>query len=117
MTPLWLLVVFAVVAASYFASGVLIPLVFALFLAILLEPLVAWCEARGLRRNRGAVIVVLDFLLAAGVSVWACSQPFSTIVADMPQYSAKIRVAVSEFDRRARAFSNSTEMVHNALSP
>ena len=117
MTPLWLLVALAVVAASYFASDVLIPVVIALFLAVLLEPLVAWCAARGLGRGRGSVIVVLGFLLAAGTAVWACSQPFSKIVADMPQYSAKIRIAVSALDRRARHFEENTEMVHKALSP
>ena len=107
MTPLWLLVALALVAACSFASGVLIPLVISLFLAVLLEPLVAWVEARGPRRGRAAVLVVLGFLLAAGVSVWACSQPFSKIAADMPRYSAKIRTAVSAFDRRTRGFASS----------
>jgi predicted PurR-regulated permease PerM len=117
MTPLWLLVALAVVAASYLASGVLIPLVFALFLAVLLDPLVAWCDARGLRRGHGAVLVVLGFLFASGASIWVCSQPFSRIVADMPQYSEKIRAAASAFGRSARKFENGTEIVHKALSP
>ena len=106
MTPLWILVALAVTAACSFASGVLIPLVIALFLSVLLEPLVSWCEARGPRRGQAAVLVVIGFLLAAGVSVWACSQPFSRIAADMPRYSAKIRTAAYALDRRTREFTN-----------
>ena len=117
MTPLWLLVALALVAAAYVASGVLIPFVFALFLSVLLEPLVAWCAVHGLRRGRGAVLVVLGFLLVSGASIWACSQPFSKIVANMPQYSEKIRVAVSALGRGARKFEKGTEMVHHALTP
>lgn len=117
MAPLWILVALAITAASYFASGVLIPLLMAMFLAILLEPLVARLEDRGVRRGRGAVLVVLGFLLAAGVSVWACTQPFSRLAAAMPRYTAKIKLAGSEFDRRARTFADSADMVHDALRP
>jgi predicted PurR-regulated permease PerM len=117
MAPLWILVALALTGAAYFASGVLIPLLVSLFLAVLLEPLVAWCEARGLRRSRGAPLVVLAFLLAVAAAIWACSQPFSAIAADMPRYTAKIRVAVSAFDRRALRFTSSPELVHEALRP
>ncbi|HEX4049027.1 MAG TPA: AI-2E family transporter [Elusimicrobiota bacterium] len=116
MAPLWLVAALAVVAASYFASGVLIPLATALFLAILLDPLVSWCEARGLRRGRGSFLVVLAFLLGTGVLAWGCSQPFSRLLTDLPRYTAKIRLAAFEFDRRARAFATSTELVHRAMS-
>ena len=117
MAPLWILVALALTAASYYASGVLIPLLVSLFLAVLLEPLVAWCADRGLRRGLGAVLVVFGFLLAAGVSIWACSQPFSAIAADMPQYTAKIRVAVSEFDRRARKFEDGSATAPRGMRP
>ncbi len=53
------------------------------------------------------MLAVLVFLLAVCGGAWACSQPFSKIVADMPRYTAKIHAAVSEFDRRARTFASS----------
>ena len=106
MTPLWLLVALAVTASCSFASAVLIPLVIAMFLAVLLEPVVAWVAVRGPRRGRAAVLVVLGFVAAVGASVWACSQPFSKIAADMPRYSAKIRTAASALDRRTREYTN-----------
>ena len=117
MAPIWLLVAFALTAAFYFASGVLIPLVAALFLSVLLDPCVVWCEARGVRRSRSAILVVAGFLTVIGTSVWACSQPFSRIVADLPQYSEKIRLAASAFNGRVLKFERSAGMVHKALSP
>jgi predicted PurR-regulated permease PerM len=35
----------------------------------------------------------------------------------MPQYSEKMRLAVSAFDRRAQTFERNSELVHKALSP
>jgi predicted PurR-regulated permease PerM len=114
MNPLWILAAFAVAAAAYLGGAVLIPLACALFLAVLLEPFVAWCENKGLRRGRSAVLVVLLFLMAVGTAIWGCSQPFSRIVADLPQYSAKIRAGVSALERRARN-SDTGALVHRAL--
>ena len=49
----------------YFASPVLIPFVLALFLAVLLDPLVAFADERGVSRRWGAPIVTV--LFAAGM--------------------------------------------------
>lgn len=115
MSPLWFLVALSFAAAAYLAGAVLIPLLVSLFLAVLLEPVVAWCEVRGLRRGRAAPVVVAAFLLAAAAAIGACAQPFSAIVADMPRYTAKIRAAASEIDRRARLFEADNEMVPRSL--
>jgi predicted PurR-regulated permease PerM len=105
MNPLWILAVLAAIASAYFAGAVLIPLLFALFFAILLEPLVARLEARGLRRNFAAAAVVLAFLAAVGGAIWACGKPFSNIVTEMPQYRAKIRTAVSALERKTKSIT------------
>jgi predicted PurR-regulated permease PerM len=117
MDPQWLLVVFAVLAGFYFASGVLIPLVISFFLAVLLEPMVAWGESRGLRRNRSAALFVSAFFLLAVGAAWACSQPFSRIAADMSQYSSRIRAVASAVDRRTTTFEKDAEEVKKALRP
>jgi predicted PurR-regulated permease PerM len=110
MNPLWVLTALMGVAAAYFAGAVLIPLFFALFFSILLEPLVARLAARGLGRSYASAAVVLAFLLVVGGGIWACGKPFSNIVGQMPQYKAKIRVAVAEFDRKTRSITAGTGM-------
>ena len=101
MKPLWLLLALALAATAYFAGAVLIPLIFSLFFAILLEPLVAWCAVRGLGRNYASAAVVLVFIAAVGGAIFAAAQPFSRTVGEMPQYRLKIRAAASALERKA----------------
>lgn len=117
MTALWLLVVMALLAESYVAGEIFIPLIVSLFLAILLEPVVSWGQARGLRRGRLALACVLLFALAACGAIWACSQPFSKIVSDFPKYESKIRAGAAAVQRRVRPIQRSTDMVQKTLHP
>jgi predicted PurR-regulated permease PerM len=117
MPPLWILAALAFAAAAYYAGAVLIPLTVALFLSVLLEPVVAWCVERGLRRGRAAGLVVAGFLLVCAAAVWSSARPFSGIVSDMPSYSAKIRAGAAALGRRAPRFEEGRRLLLRALSP
>jgi predicted PurR-regulated permease PerM len=111
MAPLWLLAVLLSLAECYFAGAVLIPLLISFFLAILLEPLVAWGQRCGMSRPCGACVVVLVFFLAAAGTAWACSRPFSRIIADLPRYSSRIKSFTSVLERQTRRMQESAESV------
>ncbi|HXT01044.1 MAG TPA: AI-2E family transporter [Elusimicrobiota bacterium] len=105
MNPLWLLTAFAGIAVAYFAGVVLIPLLFALFFAILLEPLVARLAAWGLRRNHASAAVVIAFLVIVLGGIWGASRPFSNIAGQLPQYKEKFKTATVAFERKAKSLT------------
>lgn len=117
MSSWTLLAVLVLLAEAYFASGILIPLVVSFFLAVLLEPGVAWAERHGLRRSRGAVAAVVLFLLTFAAAVYGFAQPFTTVVDDLPRYASRIRAAAAVIDRRTHKFQKGTEAVQRALQP
>lgn len=117
MTALWLLVALALLAESAIAGEIFVPLVVSLFLAILLEPLVARAQVRGWRRNRASFAAVLVFMLAVFGVGWACSQPFSRIVGEFPQYRSKIRSVVVAVERKARPIRQGAAMVQSSKGP
>ncbi len=117
MAPLWLLAVLLFLAESYFAGAVAVPLLISFFLALLLEPLVAWAERRSIPRPWGACVVVFAFFLAASAAAWVFSRPFSRIVSDLPRYSSQIRSAMIAVELQARRFENSAESIEEAEPP
>lgn len=86
-------------AAGYFMPGICLVLVGSLFVAILLEPIPAWGERRGIGRKWGTALAMLVFLVTFAGAVWGCWQPIAKIWVDMPQYSEKIRSLRSTLDR------------------
>jgi predicted PurR-regulated permease PerM len=114
MAPLWVLAVLVLLAESYFAGAVLIPLVISLFLALLLDPLVVRAQRLGVPRPLGACVVVLGFFVVTTAAGWACARPFSRLLQDLPLYSLRIRSATSAVERQTRRMQKSAESVEGA---
>lgn len=105
------LVVIAVVVALAglrAATAVFLPVCIAYFAAVLLEPLVAWGERRGVARKLGALGAVAFFLIAVGLGLWVCYQPFAKLYADLPQYEDKLKAASARLERRAQSMTTKT---------
>lgn len=109
MRSLWLLASLATVAAAYFAGDVFIPIAVALFLSALLEPAVEWLERHGLARTWGATIALFGFLVLLGAVGWGCSQPFSRLAGELPQYSTKLKGILAAVERESRRLERSTQ--------
>lgn len=82
----------AVVAAMYFAADVLIPIAFALLVALLLAPAVDLLERRGLGRTPSVLIVVALSLLALGWTGYLVTSQVSDLAGRLPEYKDRIRV-------------------------
>jgi predicted PurR-regulated permease PerM len=115
MAPLWLLAVLVLLAESYFAGAVVIPLLISFFLALLLDPVVAWGQRRGIPRPWAACLVVIGFFFAAAAAGWTFSRPFSRIMADLPKYASRIKLATSAVERQTRKMQKSAESVEGAV--
>jgi predicted PurR-regulated permease PerM len=70
VTGLGFLAVTAAAAALYLASAVFLALACGLFLAVILEPLVAFCARRGLSRRHGAPLAVALLLVVIAGAPW-----------------------------------------------
>jgi predicted PurR-regulated permease PerM len=91
----------AVIYLLFQLGDVLLPFVLAAAIAYVLNPLVAFLEIRGLRRERAVLIVYLVLVCTAvGLAYLGFSaavQSTSTISADLPAYVQKLRAFVHRY--------------------
>src|SRR6185436_3562308 len=84
--------VVAVIAAMHFAQDVLIPIAFALLVALLLAPAVDLLERHGPGRVPSVLGVVALAILALGWTGWLVTSQVSDLAGRLPEYKDRIRV-------------------------
>ena len=92
-TPRFVLLasVCVVVAALYFAQGVLIPLALATLLTFLLSPLVQRLERWRLHRVPSVIVVVVLAFGVLGVLGWVVVDQVMSLARDLPAYKDNIK--------------------------
>ena len=85
-----------VFACLYFARDVLIPVAFAMLLALALTPLVTVVQRRGVPRVAAVVLVVVLVFSALGVVLWILGQQVSALAGDLPRYRHNIREKIAD---------------------
>jgi predicted PurR-regulated permease PerM len=85
-----IVLVFAVVAALYFAREVLIPLAFALTLSFLLTPAVTFLEKLRMGRVLPVILTVLISMVAGGWITWILASQLVDVASQLPTYRQNI---------------------------
>ncbi len=85
-----IVLVFAVVAALYFAREILIPLAFALTLSFLLTPAVTFLEKLRMGRVLPVVLTVLISMVAGGWITWILASQLVDVASQLPTYRLNI---------------------------
>src|SRR5580704_17610722 len=80
----------AVIAILYLARGILIPLVFAIILALVLSPAVSWLHKLGLGRLPSALLLMLVSIAIAGGVSFVIFNELVEVVNDLPSYQQNI---------------------------
>ena len=80
----------ALVFALQWAQRFFIPLLFGIFIAYTLNPLVVWLERLRVARVVGAALVLVVILVAAGAVIPTLQGQFQTIVEELPAATHKI---------------------------
>jgi predicted PurR-regulated permease PerM len=97
LRPLIILAGLALVFACLrLAREVLIPVAFAMLLALVLTPLVAAVQRRGLHRIAAVVLVVFLVFSALGALGWMFAQQVNALANDLPRYRHNIRQKVAD---------------------
>lgn len=79
-----------VVGSLYFAQAVLIPIVLAILLAFLLNPLVSFLQNKGVGQTLAVILVVaLTFSLLVGIG-WILSSQTKLLLKELPQYRGNL---------------------------
>lgn len=119
-----LLAFLAVGAILYFAAAAFIPVVLALFLALLLSPAVDALQRMRLPRTAAAAIVVLAIILAGAAVVDAISAPAKQWFARAPQTIHKIelrirpvRAVIAQVDAVTQRAGQLAQGPHAAAAP
>ena len=79
-----------VVTCLYWAQTVFIPVALAVFLTVLLAPLVAVLQRRGLRRLPSVLLVVMLAAAVLGGGVWLVTAQIASLAGEVPKYTENI---------------------------
>jgi len=80
-----------VIAAIYFAQGVLIPIALAVLLSFLLSPVCDWLERRGLARIPSVMITAALCFSFLAMLVWTAFIQINELAPNLPEYQNNIR--------------------------
>src|SRR5271154_1902403 len=80
----------AVIAILYVARAILIPLVFAIVLAMVLSPAVSWLQKLGLGRFPSVLLIMVVSIAIAGGAGWVIFNELVEVVNDLPSYQQNI---------------------------
>lgn len=94
--PLRLIAVVAVVFILRYAREVLIPLVLALFLSYLLDPIVDWMEERKIPRRLGAAVVMIAVVLGIGATAYTLGRQGEALLEELPAAAQQFRQSLRE---------------------
>jgi predicted PurR-regulated permease PerM len=94
--------VFAVVAALYFAREILIPLAFALTLSFLLTPVVTFLEKLRMGRVLPVILTVLISIGVGGWITWIIANQLVDVASQLPTYRQNIHVKIETLRNRGK---------------
>ena len=80
-----------VVTCLYWAQTVFIPVALAVFLTVLLAPLVAALQRRGLRRLPSVFLVVMLAAALLGGGIWLVTAQVTSLAGEVPKYTENIK--------------------------
>ena len=80
-----------VVAALYLGRNIFVPLALAVLLTLLLGPVVAYLERRGLQRVPAVLSAALLSFLLIGLVGWAVATQVTNLLDDLPRHKADMR--------------------------
>ena len=90
------LFIFASVGALSFAQAFFIPVVFAVFLALIFSPIRRFLGRLGIGPGFAAAIIMTVFCLAAVTTLYVISNSLATILSDEPQIMNRIQARLQE---------------------
>ena len=83
-----------VVSCLYWAQAVFIPVALAVFLTVLLAPLVTALQRRGLRRLPSVLLVVMLAAAVLGGVVWLVTAQVTSLAGEAPKYTENIKAKI-----------------------
>ena len=83
-----------VVSCLYWAQTIFIPVALAVFLTVLLAPLVTALQRRGLRRLPSVLLVVMLAAAVLGGGVWLVTAQVTSLAGEVPKYTENIKEKV-----------------------
>ena len=97
-----ILLMFAVVAALFFAREILIPLAFALTLSFLLTPAVTFLEKLRMGRVLPVILTVLISMAAGGWITWIIANQLVDVASQLPTYRQNIHAKIETLRNRGK---------------
>lgn len=111
------LFVFATISALSFAQAFFIPVVFALFLALIFSPIRRGLGRLGIGPAAAAAIIMTVFCLAAGITIYIISNSLATILSDEPQIMSRLETRLKELSGVLEPMREAGKQLEKMQSP
>lgn len=111
------LFVFATISALSFAQAFFIPVVFALFLALIFSPIRRGLGRLGIGPAAAAAIIMTVFCLAAGITIYIISNSLATILSDEPQIMSRLETRLKEMSGVLEPMREAGKQLEKMQSP
>lgn len=90
-----LLSIILVIYVAHIGSGIVVPMMFALLIAIMLLPVVQWLEKWRIPRGVAAILAVLLFIIALVLIMIMLGKQMEAFISDFPTLQQKLLLVVS----------------------
>jgi predicted PurR-regulated permease PerM len=97
----------------YFGRVVFIPLFGSIFLAVLLEPFVAWLVARRLSRHGSTVVVVALFITSTAATLWVLFLALASLWTEIHDFEARLKNILQTWEGLTHRFTTSVPSFGN----
>src|SRR5579862_644264 len=105
-------ILIAVISVLFWAREILIPLAFAITLALILTPAVTWLEKIRLGRVPAVVVAMLITIAIAGGTGWVIFNQLVSVATELPSYQQNIRNKLKAMNTPGKgALGRATESV------
>ena len=105
--PLWVLAIALLVAFCYFASSLCITVLFASFLAIVVDPLITYLERWRIPRIVSSAVVIVATVLLVVAAIYASHEQVSDALDNLPQYARRIGHAIAPVTKKLQKVQDS----------
>lgn len=108
-----------VIAGMMAAKDILIPILLAIFITILVTPLLNWLQKKGLNSSFALVGVIAILIIVMTLFGLIVSSSLHDFASNLPQYEAKLRVTLSSIMDffRSQGMVFTEEMISDLINP
>ncbi len=97
-----LMVIALTITAAILAKDIVIPMAIAVFISVVMLPLIKWLEKRKISKILSIILVLLVTVVALGLLIWLVVDQVASLMNDLPNIQSKLETSIRDISRMLR---------------